>query len=170
MNQPYLTIKEDGSVEQTIKKSQFICCIFRIKNEEQAQEILAKQRSLHKKATHICFAYMTGDQDQIQRESDNGEPQGTAGVPILEVLKANKIHDVLAIVIRYFGGIKLGAGGLIRAYSSSCAQAIEAVGIVKRVIQKKVTITIEYPLWGKLQNFLTNEKIALLDTIYTDKI
>ena len=119
MNQPYLTIKEDGSVEQTIKKSQFICCIFRIKNEEQAQEILAKQRSLHKKATHICFAYMTGDQDQIQRESDNGEPQGTAGVPILEVLKANKIHDVLAIVIRYFGGIKLGAGGLIRAYSSS---------------------------------------------------
>lgn len=170
MNQPYLTIKEDGSVEQTIKKSQFICCIFRIKNEEQAQEILAKQRSLHKKATHICFAYMTGDQDQIQRESDNGEPQGTAGVPILEVLKANKIHDVLAIVIRYFGGIKLGAGGLIRAYSSSCAQAIEAVGIVKRIIKTKVTITIEYPLWGKLQNFLTNEKIALLDTIYTDKI
>lgn len=105
---------------------------------------------------------MTGDQDQIQRESDNGEPQGTAGVPILEVLKANKIHDVLAIVIRYFGGIKLGAGGLIRAYSSSCAQAIEAVGIVKRIIKTKVTITIEYPLWGKLQNFLTNEKLLCL--------
>lgn len=170
MSQPYLTIKEDGTFEQTIKKSRFICNVFRIEDEEQSREILEDQRALHRKATHVCFAYMLGDSDSIQRESDNGEPQGTAGVPILEVLKANGLHDVLAVVIRYFGGIKLGAGGLIRAYSGSCSGAVEAVGIVRRVVQTKVEMTIDYPLWGRLQNFLTNGQVALLDTVYTDRI
>ena len=108
MTEPYLTIAKNTTYEQTIKKSRFICSIARVSSEEEAQQFITSIQAANKKATHNCFAYMIGDNDQIQRESDNGEPSGTAGIPILESLKLAKIHNVVAVVTRYFGGIKLG--------------------------------------------------------------
>ena len=166
----YLTIQANSTFEQTIKKSQFICYLIRIQTEDDAKKQLEQLKSQHKKATHVCFAYLLGAKDEIQRESDNGEPQGTAGVPILDVLKNNHLHDVLAVVVRYFGGIKLGAGGLIRAYSSSCAKAIAQNTIVKRVVQNKLSLTLSYALLGKLQDFLNRQKIAVLDTQFTEDV
>ncbi|WP_283678072.1 YigZ family protein [Lentilactobacillus sp. Marseille-Q4993] len=167
---PSLTIKEDGTNELDIKKSKFICNIRRIKDEDDAKRLLSEITTIHAKATHNCYAYMTGDQDQIQRESDNGEPSGTAGVPILEVLKKNELHNVLAVVTRYFGGIKLGAGGLIRAYSNSASKAIEKVGIVDLVPQKQLIITVEYPLYDKLNYFLTENGYQIDEPSFTENV
>ena len=144
MTKPYYTITQDTVFEQTIKKSRFIAHLYRITSEEDAQAKIAAVRAANPKANHNCFAYMLGDDDHIQRMSDDGEPSGTAGSPILEVLKANDVHDVLAVVTRYFGGIKLGAGGLIRAYNGTPAAAIEACGKVERVLQMRLAIAIDY--------------------------
>ena len=124
MSEPFLTIAKNTSNEMVIKKSRFICSIARVTSDEAAQQFINQISTENRKATHNCYAYMVGDRDQIQRESDNGEPSGTAGVPILESLQLAKLHNVVAVVTRYFGGIKLGAGGLIRAYSNSTTNAI----------------------------------------------
>ena len=139
MKKPYLTIKENGEATIEIKKSEFICSLARTETEEEARAFIDEIKTKHRKATHNCFAYMIGLNDEIQRESDNGEPSGTAGVPILEVLKNLELHNVTAVVTRYFGGIKLGAGGLIRAYSNATSNAIEKVGVVRwlKVILRK---------------------------------
>ncbi|WP_439646091.1 IMPACT family protein [Secundilactobacillus silagei] len=115
-----------------LKKSRFICSVQRATTKETADVFIESVRQANPKANHNCFAYMLGEHDEIQRESDDGEPSGTAGVPILEVLKRMALHDVVAVVTRYFGGTKLGAGGLIRAYSNSTSRAIEQVGLVKK--------------------------------------
>lgn len=168
---PYLTIKQTGTTQQIIKKSEFICNIAPVSSQTEAEAFITKITTEHKKATHNCYAYLIGADDHVQRASDNGEPSGTAGVPILEVLKNNNLHDVCAVVTRYFGGIKLGAGGLIRAYSSTTAQAIKNLGIVKRVLLKKVALTLAYPNWDKLQNyFKNNPDIVVNAPEYTDKI
>jgi uncharacterized YigZ family protein len=165
-----LTIKSDGTHEIEIKKSRFICTMARIENEDQAKKIIAEVSKDNAKANHNCYAYMLGDDDHIQRESDNGEPSGTAGVPILEVLKMNELHNVLAVVTRYFGGIKLGAGGLIRAYSNATSTTIDSLGIVKLVNKQELTLTIDYNQFDKLKYFLENESIPIEKTNYTDKI
>jgi uncharacterized YigZ family protein len=165
-----LTIKSNGTHEIEIKKSRFICTMARIENEDQAKNIIAKVSKDNAKANHNCFAYMLGDDDHIQRESDNGEPSGTAGVPILEVLKMNQLHNVLAVVTRYFGGIKLGAGGLIRAYSNATSTTIDSLGIVKLVNKQEIKLTIEYNQFDKLKYFLEQASIPIEATNYTDKI
>lgn len=114
----YITIKEDFETEELINKSRFITYLFKVENEEEAKARIAEIKALHKTANHNCSAYTIGDQHQIQKANDDGEPSGTAGVPMLETLKKEDIHNVVAIVTRYFGGIKLGTGGLIRAYQS----------------------------------------------------
>ena len=113
MSEPFLTIAKNTSNEMVIKKSRFICSIARVTSDEAAQQFINQISTENRKATHNCYAYTVGDRDQIQRESDNGEPSGTAGVPILESLQLAKLHNVVAVVTRYFGGIKLGAGGLV---------------------------------------------------------
>ncbi|MCJ0601976.1 YigZ family protein [Enterococcus cecorum] len=153
-----------------IKKSKFICHLFRIENEEQAKEYIAKIKKEHYKANHNCSAYMLGENFEIQRSSDDGEPSGTAGVPMLEVLKKNQLQNTLAIVTRYFGGIKLGAGGLIRAYSTSVSEALKEIGIVQGKLQQILDIIIDYPQLGKLQNYLENEQIAIQEIDYLEKI
>lgn len=167
---PYLTLKENGTAELIIKKSQFICTLARTETEAEAKAFIADIKAKHRKATHNCFAYMIGLNDEIQRESDNGEPSGTAGVPILEVLKNLELHNVCAVVTRYFGGIKLGAGGLIRAYSNATSHAIETVGIVKKVVQTELALTVSYSAFGKLQNYLENKQINLLDTHFATEV
>ncbi len=158
MDKPYLTLKQDGVIEIVIKKSQFICNIKRTETEEEARAFIDEIKTKHRKATHNCFAYTLGLNDEIQRESDNGEPSGTAGVPMLDVLKKNQVHNVCAVVTRYFGGIKLGTGGLIRAYGGAVAQALKELGIVKRVVQTELSLKVSYPLLGKLQNYLEDRK------------
>ena len=166
MTEPYLTIAKNTTYEQTIKKSRFICSIARVSSEEEAQQFITSIQAAHKKATHNCFAYMIGDYDRIQRESDNGEPSGTAGIPILESLKLAKIHNVVAVVTRYFGGIKLGAGGLIRAYSNTTTEAIHQAGLVQRIKQAILKITVTYALHDPLLYYLKENNLEVAGEEY----
>lgn len=166
MTEPYLTIAKNTTYDQTIKKSRFICSIARVSSEEEAQQFIASIQTANKKATHNCFAYMIGDNDQIQQESDNGEPSGTAGIPILESLKLAKIHDVVAVVTRYFGGIKLGAGGLIRAYSNTTTEAIHQAGLVQRIKQAILKITVTYALHDPLLYYLKENNLEVAGEEY----
>ena len=167
----YYTIKSDGQFEIVIKKSRFICTLKRIESEDEAKEIIQSIKKEHWKATHNCVAYVLGDTQQIQRSTDDGEPSGTAGIPMLEVLKVKELRNVLAVVTRYFGGTELGAGGLIRAYSSAVAETIQHVGLVKGVLQQEVIVTIDYPLHGKVTHFLEmNPDYHLKETDFTDKV
>ena len=144
MLQKYRTIKEDNQHKVEIKKSRFICFLKRIETEEEAKAFIQQIKKEHWKANHNCSAFVLGDHHEIQRSSDDGEPSGTAGVPMLEVLKKNDLINVCAVVTRYFGGTKLGAGGLIRAYSGSVAQAIVHTGIVEGRLQQEVFVQLDY--------------------------
>lgn len=166
MTKTYYTIPTDTVSEQIIKKSRFVAHLFRITDEADAQAKIAQVRADNPKANHNCFAYLLGDDDHIQRMSDDGEPVGTAGSPILEVLKTNALHDVLAVVTRYFGGIKLGAGGLIRAYNGTPALAIKNVGRVQRVNQTRLAVTIDYKNVDPLNHYLTQHALVTLGTDY----
>ncbi|MGX7030008.1 YigZ family protein [Vagococcus zengguangii] len=170
MTNEYITIKENGIHEIEIKKSRFITKLVRIESEEQARNIIQQTKKEHWKANHNCSAYVLGNKQDIQRSSDDGEPSGTAGVPMLEVLKKQEIINTLAIVTRYFGGTKLGAGGLIRAYSSAVSESIKAIGLVKGTLQQEVAITIDYPQHNSLEYFLTQNDYTIAETIFTDKV
>lgn len=166
MSEPFITIAKNTSFTMVIKKSRFICSLGRIENEADAQSFIERIQTANRKATHNCFAYMIGESDQVQRESDNGEPSGTAGIPILESLQLAKLHNVVAVVTRYFGGIKLGAGGLIRAYSNVTTNAIHQAGLVQRVMQTAVDITISYAQHDRLRYFLKEHQIELANETY----
>lgn len=170
MLQNYRTIKKDHQHEIEIKKSRFICFLKRITSEEEAKVFIQQIKKDHWKANHNCSAFVLGDRNEIQRSSDDGEPSGTAGVPMLEVLKKNDLINVCAVVTRYFGGTKLGAGGLIRAYSGAVSQAIAEIGIVEGRLQQEIFVQLDYPNWGKMENFLTNAQIAVKDTQFTDQV
>lgn len=157
----FLTIAHNAKYTVIIKKSRFIGQTFRIDSEDQAQQIIEQVRAENRKANHNCFAYMVGDDDKIQRESDNGEPRGTAGVPILKSLQMMHLHNVLTVVTRYFGGIKLGAGGLIRAYSNTSTNALEAAGIVQRIQQATMIITVPYSQHDAVSYYLKEHKITI---------
>ena len=170
MLQKYRTIKEDNQHEVEIKKSRFICFLKRIETEEEAKAFIQQIKKEHWKANHNCSAFVLGDHHEIQRSSDDGEPSGTAGVPMLEVLKKNDLINVCAVVTRYFGGTKLGAGGLIRAYSGSVAQAIVHTGIVEGRLQQEVFVQLDHSNWGKMENFIASENLAVKDTQFTDRV
>jgi uncharacterized YigZ family protein len=169
--QNYFTIKEDGVYEVEIKKSRFIASFKRVKSEEEAKDFINGIKKENWKANHNCSSFILGKNMEIQRSSDDGEPSGTAGIPMLEVLKKNELIDLVVVVTRYFGGIKLGAGGLIRAYSGTVADGVKEIGIVKGVLRKEVLLNIDYANHGKIQNFLENNpEYSLADTIYSDKV
>jgi len=166
----YYTIKEAGTHEIIIQKSRFIGYVARVTSEEEAQAFIQSIKKKHFDATHNCSAYMIGDHNQIQKANDDGEPSGTAGVPILEVLKKQNLKDTAVVVTRYFGGIKLGAGGLIRAYSSSTSETIKHTGIVERALVNVEVVTIEYPLLGKMENQLRQEKYTIEKIEYREHV
>ena len=147
-------LKIHDEIENTIiiKKSKFITHIYRVDNIDEVNEILANTRKKYYDATHNCYAYILGDNQEIQKASDDGEPQKTAGMPILEVLKNNNLTNVLAIVTRYFGGTLLGAGGLVRAYSSSISQALINAKYYTGLLQTKFSLTISYSDYNNLLN------------------
>ncbi|KRN28468.1 hypothetical protein IV38_GL001469 [Lactobacillus selangorensis] len=166
----YITIAHDGQNEQTIKKSRFICTMKRVATEKEAQAFIEQIRKAESKANHHCFAYQIGDHNQVQRASDDGEPSGTAGVPMLNVLKQMGLQNVVAVTTRYFGGIKLGSGGLIRAYSHSVSQAAETIGIVRGHLQKTLKIKIAYPQLGTLNHYFDESPYSIEQTDYTDQV
>lgn len=167
----YRTIAHDGAHEIELKKSRFICQLYRIENEAHAKSLIQECKKTHWKANHCCSAFICGKAPQVERSSDDGEPSGTAGIPMLDVLKKQELENVLAVVIRYFGGTKLGAGGLIRAYSHAVSEALTEIGLVEGRLQQEVRLQLQYPAWGKLAFFLeTNEKYLLKETLYTDTI
>src|SRR5699024_2774046 len=138
--------------------------------EEDAQVFIQEVKKKHYDATHNCSAYIIGQNDEIQKANDDGEPGGTAGVPILEVLKKQKLKNTAVVITRYFGGIKLGAGGLIRAYSRATAKAIQATGVVKRQLMQGFSVEIDYTLLGRLENEIRNSTYILDSIEYTDKV
>lgn len=166
----YFTVKNEALAEFEEKKSVFIGHVKRVQSEEEAKEFVSKVKSSHKEARHNVFAYIIGVNKGIQRYSDDGEPQGTGGIPILEVLKKSDLTDVVVVVTRYFGGILLGTGGLARAYSKGAVLAIEQSGVVEKVSALPLTITIEYDLLGKIQYLCGTKQWHIEDTSYTDKV
>jgi uncharacterized YigZ family protein len=166
----YLTVKEAGEHEIVIEKSRFIAHIARAETEEQAQEFIQSIKKKYWNATHNCSAYLIGENDQIQKANDDGEPSGTAGVPILEVLKKKKLKDTVVVVTRYFGGIKLGTGGLIRAYGKATSEGLNAVGVVERILVRVMQVTVDYTLLGKVENELRSSLYTLKEKHYLDKV
>lgn len=181
MLKQYYTVKEAGTHEIIIQKSRFIGYASRVNTEEEAQLFIQKIKKQHHDATHNCSAYIIGDRDDIQKTNDDGEPGGTAGIPMLEVLKKLSLKNTAVVVTRYFGGIKLGAGGLIRAYSSTTSETIKQIGIVKGELLQGYTVTIAYPLLGKVENALQHslhivdakeyaEQVTLTVYVHTDAL
>ncbi|WP_373893391.1 YigZ family protein [Virgibacillus sp. CBA3643] len=166
----YFTVNKEGSDQIIIQKSRFIGYVRRVESEEAAQDFIQEIKKKHHDATHNCSAYLIGEHDQIQKANDDGEPSGTAGVPILEVLKKQGLKDTAIVVTRYFGGIKLGAGGLIRAYGSTTSQAIQTTGIVKRQLMQGFSVNVDYSLLGKLENVLRNSDHILETINYMEKV
>ncbi|WP_428912657.1 YigZ family protein [Niallia sp. Krafla_26] len=166
----YYTVKGNGENEIVIEKSRFIAHVERVETEESAQEFIQSIKKSHWNATHNCSAYLIGENDQIQKANDDGEPSGTAGVPILEVLKKKHLKDTVVVVTRYFGGIKLGAGGLIRAYGKATSEGINATGIVERKLMKVMSTKIDYTWLGRVENELRSSVYAIKEIHYLDNV
>ena len=162
----YYTVKGYGEHEIVIQKSRFIAHVNRATTEEEAQSFIQDIKKKHWNATHNCSAYLIGEADHIQKANDDGEPSGTAGVPILEVLKKKGLKDTVVVITRYYGGIKLGAGGLIRAYGKSTSEGLLATGIVERKLMRVMHTTFDYTLLGKLENELRNSTTYTLKDIH----
>ncbi len=166
----YKIVYESGEGEIVEKKSRFIAHVYPIKEEEQALELIAQCKKEYWDARHNCYAYVLGAKQELQRFSDDGEPSGTAGKPILEVLLGEDIHNVLVIVTRYFGGTLLGTGGLVRAYSQSTKEGLVNSVITERCHGQKLAIKTDYNGLGKMQYIIAEKDIPVLDTIYADNV
>ncbi|WP_244835226.1 YigZ family protein [Clostridium sp. BJN0001] len=166
----YITIKNYGEDRFIEKKSEFIGYAKRVENEDDAKKFINEIRLKHKDAKHNCYAYVIGQNFNIKRYSDDGEPKGTAGIPILEVLNKSMVTDCAIVVTRYFGGILLGTGGLNRAYTKGASIAIKNAGIVEKVIGFSTKYTFDYDILGKIQYMCTKNNWYIEDIIYTDKV
>jgi uncharacterized YigZ family protein len=164
------TIRHGGEHEVEIRRSRFICALARVGDEEAARAFIAERRKEHWNANHNCTAYVLGDDGGIQRSSDDGEPGGTAGVPMLEVLKHRRLTDTVAVVTRYFGGVKLGAGGLIRAYGSVVSAAVDEVGVLERRELLVVDVFADYVLGGRLESDLRGSDVVVREVAYEDRV
>lgn len=166
----YKTVAERAEVEISEKKSRFIATVMPVKTQEEVDEFLGELRKTYWNATHNCFAYQIGEQNEIQRFSDDGEPQGTAGKPILDVLKGEELRDTAIVVTRYFGGTLLGTGGLVRAYGRSAKEGVLAAGILECILMRRYLVTIPYTLVGKVQYLLNENGYITEDSVYTDDV
>jgi uncharacterized YigZ family protein len=165
----YFTVRpEVGEHEIIIQKSRFIAHIKRAETEIEAQEFIQSLKKKYWDAAHNCSAYIIGEHDHIQKANDDGEPSGTAGVPILEVLKKKKLKDTVVVITRYFGGIKLGAGGLIRAYGKATSEGIETAGIVERRLVQTIHVKIDYTWLGKVEKELRESEHIIKEIHYLD--
>lgn len=170
MLQKYYTVKDYGSSELDVNKSRFIVYVNRAETEKNAISFIEKIKKQHWDATHNCSAYVVGELDQHQKADDDGEPSGTAGKPILEIIKKTVLKDVVVVVTRYFGGIKLGAGGLVRAYGKAASLGLKAAGLIERTLHTKVAAEVDYIFLGKLENELRISGYPIENIDYTDKV
>ena len=166
----YKTVYRGGEAEIVEKKSRFIATVCPVKSEEEAIAFIENMKKKYWNATHNCSAYVVGEHFQLQRCSDDGEPGGTAGKPMLDVLLGEEIHDVAVVVTRYFGGTLLGTGGLVRAYSGATKEGLLASTVITKKHGRKLSIETDYTGLGKIQYILGQKGIAILDSVYTDKV
>lgn len=166
----YSSLYRSGQEEIVIEKSRFIGYGRGVHTEDEALEFIASVSKKHREATHNVWAYIIGETKNIQRYSDDGEPSGTAGIPMLEVLKKEDLTNSVLVVTRYFGGIKLGAGGLVRAYTKAAALAVQACEKVSKKVFVPLMLTFDYSLLGKVQNDLSHRNITHGHPIFTDKV
>lgn len=170
MLKKYKTILAQAEAEIVEKKSRFIATVRPVKTEEEAKAFIEEMKKKYWNATHNVFAYQIGERNELQRFSDDGEPQGTAGMPVLSVLKGEDVKDTAIVVTRYFGGTLLGTGGLVRAYGHSAKEGLFAAGIAELVLYRKYSVLAAYPDSGKVQYEILQDGHELFDTIYTEQV
>jgi uncharacterized YigZ family protein len=162
----YRTVARAGVHETEVNRSRFICSLAPAATEQEAQDIVAAVRKEHADATHNCYAYVIGADAAVQKASDDGEPGGTAGVPMLQMLLRRDMRYVVAVVTRYYGGVKLGAGGLIRAYGGAVGEALDTLGTLTRRRFRLATVTVDHQRAGKVQNDLHTTGREVRDVRY----
>lgn len=167
----YKTVSKYAESLDVIKKSKFIGYIKPIETVEEAQSFIAEIKKKHWDANHNVPIYVLGDKFQVQKASDDGEPSGTAGVPVLNILKNEGITDVVIVITRYFGGTKLGTGGLVRAYSQSAKSVLSLAQVIEKITYQEIALKMHYTLHGKVQNYLMQHpEYFMVDTLYTDDV
>lgn len=170
MQEQYRTVARAGVHETEINRSRFLCALAPAATEQEAQEFVALVRKEHPTATHNCFAYVIGADASVQKASDDGEPGGTAGVPMLQMLMRREVRYVVAVVTRYYGGVKLGAGGLIRAYGGSVGEALDALGTITRQRFRLASVTVDHQRAGKLENDLRATGRTVREVRYAEAV
>lgn len=170
MSKSYKILFEGKSAEIVEKKSRFIANLIPVNTEEEAMQYIEQIKKKYWDARHNCYAYVIGENNELQRFSDDGEPGGTAGKPMLEVLLGEQIHNVVVVVTRYFGGVLLGTGGLVRAYGRTVKAGLEASVIKERVKGYRIIIDTDYNGIGKIQYIMSNMGINIHEEEYTDKV
>jgi uncharacterized YigZ family protein len=164
------TIAGSGSNELIVKKSRFICTLARVTSEDEARDFVTQTKRQYWDASHNCSAWVIGQRGELQRSNDDGEPSGTAGIPMLNVLNQRKLTDTVAVVTRYFGGILLGPGGLVRAYGQSVADAIDRIGVVERKPLTVVAVEAAHEEAGRLDHALCGSPFHVANTVYGDTV
>ncbi|MBV7673563.1 YigZ family protein [Streptomyces halstedii] len=170
MQEQYRTVARAGVHETEINRSRFLCALAPAATEEEAQAFVARVRAEHPGATHHCYAYVIGADASVQKASDDGEPGGTAGVPMLQMLLRREVRYAVAVVTRYYGGVKLGAGGLIRAYGGAVGEALDSLGTLTRRRYRLATVTVDHQRAGKLENDLRSTGRIVRDVRYAEAV
>ncbi|MCX5138740.1 MULTISPECIES: YigZ family protein [unclassified Streptomyces] len=170
MQEQYRTVARAGVHETEINRSRFICALAPAATEQEAQDFVARIRREHPTASHNCFAYVIGADASVQKASDDGEPGGTAGVPMLQMLTRREMRYVVAVVTRYYGGVKLGAGGLIRAYGGVVGEALDAIGTLTRQRFRIATVTVGHQRAGRLENELRATGRSVREVRYAEAV
>lgn len=166
----YYVISRNGYGEVTVKKSKFIANAFPIENESDAAAHIEAVRKQYRDARHNCYAFVAGEYDEVQRSSDDKEPSGTAGRPMLELIQSKNLHKCLVVVTRYFGGVLLGTGGLVRAYTAAAQAGIANAGVQERIKGSRICFSVDYASLARLQHIAGQMNLVLDDVQYTDKI
>ncbi len=166
----YFSVVGEYECEYVIERSKFITYVKSVENEDDAKNFVAAIKKKNSLATHNCYAYVADEDGLIRKFSDDGEPQGTAGMPMLEVLKNRNLRKTAVVVTRYFGGIKLGAGGLVRAYSKAVCDGIDGAKVAEFILAVKLKITIEYDGYSKFLKFNESRKVAVVDTEFDSNV
>lgn len=170
MQEQYRTVARAGVHETEVNRSRFLCALAPAATEQEAQEFVAGIRKEHPTASHNCFAYVIGADASVQKASDDGEPGGTAGVPMLQMLMRREVRYAVAVVTRYYGGVKLGAGGLIRAYGGAVGEALDTLGTITRQRFRLATVTVDHQRAGKLENDLRATGRSVHDVSYGEAV
>ncbi len=170
MSRAYLTIAAPAAAEIEVKRSRFVANLERVESESEARAVVESARRRHWDARHHCSAYVLGPDGDVQRSNDDGEPAGTAGLPMLEVLRGREVTDVVAVVTRWFGGVLLGAGGLVRAYSEAVRCALDEAVLLHRELLHEVALTLDHGAAARVESELRSRGVAVLATTYAERV